>query len=353
MRNADVVIVGGGPAGAAAAITAASKGLDCIVIDFEASNRELPGETLHPGADALFQRLGVSDAVHAASPIRPRGYWTNWVGRKQFTPFGSDANGDWLGYQVNRRTLRNILLDRARNAGADVRQHCRAINVLRDGDHVSGAETSEGNLSTRFVIDATGGSGWLSRKLNAKVMMLSPPLFAWYGWVQSQAFEQFREPHFLHDVDGWSWIAQVDRHKCAWVRLNLSGRRQFERLQRPKLLDKFEALDREHGVEVTWRAPSRVAGEGFFQVGDAAGLLDPGASDGVLRACLTGISAASHIANVLKHGHSASGQAHAFDRTCRQLILQKVSALRMYYGGMETLTRDRTRTDYLRYEPIY
>src|SRR2546430_11919294 len=106
--SADLAVVGGGPAGTAAAISATQAGLAVTLIERCPFPRHRPGETLHPGAEAIFRQLGVSDCVLAASAIRPRAIAASWSRMHTVRPFG--GNGAWRGYSKIRRNLYAILL---------------------------------------------------------------------------------------------------------------------------------------------------------------------------------------------------------------------------------------------------
>ncbi len=121
-RSVDVVIIGGGPAGSATAISCATAGLSVLVLERAAFPRDCPGESLHPGVEPLFTQLGVGDAVRAARFVRYPGFWVEWDGPRQFVPFGQDANGPWLGFQAWRAELDALLLERARALGVEVLQ---------------------------------------------------------------------------------------------------------------------------------------------------------------------------------------------------------------------------------------
>jgi hypothetical protein len=66
-----------------------------------------------------------------------------------FRPYGSDHDGPWRGYQAIRSEFDSLLLARARSWGVNILQPHRAIRVLRNGDRISGAETTAGNVIRR------------------------------------------------------------------------------------------------------------------------------------------------------------------------------------------------------------
>src|SRR5205823_6822156 len=109
--RADVLIVGGGPAGSAAAITCARAGLDVIVMESASFPRDHPGETLHPGIEVLLGRLGLSEEMDRADFLRSDGHHIDSNGRVEFVPYGSDQKGPWLGYHAWRADFDAILLD--------------------------------------------------------------------------------------------------------------------------------------------------------------------------------------------------------------------------------------------------
>jgi len=73
----DLIVVGGGPGGIAAAITVkqADSGLQVLLIERSPFPRHRPGETLHPGIEPLLVQLGVWDQVLAANFLRHAGHW--------------------------------------------------------------------------------------------------------------------------------------------------------------------------------------------------------------------------------------------------------------------------------------
>src|SRR4051812_218848 len=91
-----VLIVGAGPAGCAAAIACCQTGLDVILLDNYPEPRVGPGETLHPGTEVIFRKLGVWAEVLKAGFHRHRGIWRENHGRRVFESYGRDSRGQWL-----------------------------------------------------------------------------------------------------------------------------------------------------------------------------------------------------------------------------------------------------------------
>jgi flavin-dependent dehydrogenase len=295
--DVDVAIVGGGPAGSAAALWCVRQGLRVVLVERERFPRHRPGETLPPGAGPLFNQLGVADAIAAAGFTRHLGTWVSWSGPRRFDPFGADRNGPWQGFQAPREQLDQILLDAVSGSGVVVRQPCRALHPLRDGGTVIGVATSDEPLLARWVIDASGGAHWLTRRLGIPLQFASPRLIARYGYVTGDCPERDEAPEIAADETGWSWSACIAPGLYHWTRLSLSEDDPL-RDRPPSAFAQLTPVSRTRGANVTWRIVSQPAGPGYICVGDAAAVLDPASSHGVLKGLMSGMMAAHVIAQV-------------------------------------------------------
>ena len=83
---------------------------------------------------------------------------------------------------------------------------------------------------------------------------------------------------------------------------------------------------------MTWRRVTPAAGPGYFLVGDAAAVLDPAASHGVLKAVMSGILAGHTIAQILHHQIGDWHAAHAYDRWMDDWFANDERRLRELYG---------------------
>lgn len=290
---ADVLVIGGGPAGTAAAIHAAQRGLSVVLVERSRFPRHRPGETLHPGVESILNQLGVRPEVECQAAIRHYGQTAVWAGRRSTTTFGEDEGGLWRGYQISRDRLDAILLERARKLGVEVLQS-RAVSgkAILAGDRVFGVDCP-GPIHSRFTVDATGVRGFLRRSLSLVQMDASPALRAFYGYGEGEADEAI--PSIEGDERGWTWTAQIGRCRFVWTRLVLASAGPVT----APFLPNVRWLGPVRGADVTWRTVPACAGRGYFLAGDAAATLDPASSHGVLRALMSGMMAAHLCASVI------------------------------------------------------
>jgi len=320
---ADIVVIGGGPAGSAIAISAVGAGLRTVLLEAAEFPRARPGESLHPGIQPLIAQLGCEKEFLAAGFPRYSGVHVEVNGALQFDEFGSDENGPWQGFQAWRAELDEMLLSRSRSVGVDVRQPCRALRPLISGEHVVGIESSDGPVRARFVVDASGGKHWLARHLKLSISKYSPQLIARFGYSESTQ-TTLPLPCLIADDAGWTWHAEVRHGLFHWTRLDLDSNRSNHPAQR-------SMRPGERGADVTWRCIDRPAGAGYFILGDAGAVLDPASSHGVLRALMSGIMAAEVAQRVLKSPGEEESLLQAYCAWWNDWFQHDVRHLRAWY----------------------
>ncbi len=149
----DVLVVGAGPAGSAAALTLARAGVDVVLVDSQAFPRDkVCGDGLIPDAHHALRRLGVLDEVmRAAHPARVVGC----VG-----PRGGRVDVPGTLAVLPRKELDHILCRAAVAAGARMHAPLRFVAPLEDGGRVVGARLKQGEatceLRAGWVVLATG-----------------------------------------------------------------------------------------------------------------------------------------------------------------------------------------------------
>jgi flavin-dependent dehydrogenase len=320
--NFDVLVMGAGPAGSAAAIRAARSGLKVALVERSAFPRDLPGEALLPEVEGLFRKLGVAKRVAEKHFIRSPG-WILESKRRHVILF-NDGTRLRFGYLAWRAELDALLLDHARAAGVQVFQPVRVNSVALDERRV---RTDRGEIRFRYLVDATGRNSILHRELHLDVRRISPPLIARYGYVFDGSATGVM-PVFYDHACGWTWLSRVRSDRSQFVQLALE-----ESAVLPTLPPPFDAIGRARGADLTWRFAPACAGPGYFLCGDAAGVLDPAASSGVGRALASGMKAAELIFR-MNDGLDAAQAAASYRRWCLRQFIRYARQLAVHYGQL-------------------
>jgi flavin-dependent dehydrogenase len=308
----DLAIAGAGPAGAAAAIHAARAGLRVLLAERRARPARAPGETLHPGSEAILNQLGVGAAARGAGFRRHSGIWIQWDGPRRFEPYGGDEAGPWLGFQAERPRLEQLLLEAAAEAGAEIRRGVAVGPPLLTRGRIEGFFLDGRPVRARWTIDSTGRRSWLARELKLPECVRSPPIFVRFGWDGVSA--PGGEPELTATDGGWQWRAPLAAGRRAWVSAEIGP----------------AAAKRGSGADLSWRM-RRAALPGALLAGDAAVTLDPCSSRGILRALMTGIMAADLAAGEIG-GRLRGGEAvEGYGRWLRDWFEADVAALADLY----------------------
>ena len=330
----DLVVVGAGPAGSAAAIAAQRAGLRTLLLDAQGPRRDKTcGDGLTPRAVDTLHRLGLDVPAYRNRGLKLHG-------------FGGDVVAPWPrgeGSASPRATFDAMLVDAASRAGADVRQNTAATGVQFDGSAISAVETTGGVVRTRWVVVADGvrspfgkllGRQWHRGQvygIAARSYCASP--FANEPWMHSHVE--------LRDADGeiqpgYGWIFPLgDGH----VNLGcgaLSTDARPAKVNTKKLLSLYASQQREQwqlGQEQDVAsallpmggAVSNVAGPNWALVGDAAACVNPLNGEGIDYGLETAVLAVELI-------------AHGGD-----LTLSWPALLREHYGDAFTLARTLAR----------
>jgi flavin-dependent dehydrogenase len=330
LNTADLVVVGGGPAGAAAAITARAHGLSVVLLEREAAAIERPGESAHPGIEPLLAKLGVLDDVLAAGFVRHEGHWAAWGEPSRFVPFGRDARGSWRGYQLWRPVFDSLLLEHAGRTGACVLRPCPNVTPVVERRRVTGVRWRGGALRARFVVDATGRRRWLAKALGLPCDRESRRLIAWFGYARGSYPPCDAAPAISANSSGWTWTARVWPGVYQWVRLILDESR-LDPDWRPPEFTGLVPVRRALGADVSWTRVRPAAGPGYFLAGDAAAVLDPTSSHGVLAALMSGMAVAHAVAAVVR-GISPPIAAKRYDAWVGARFLRETAELSRAYA---------------------
>lgn len=175
-ESVDVVVVGGGPAGATLATVVAKRGHRVLLLEKHVFPRYQIGESLLPSTvHGLCRILGVADEVAGAGFPVKRGGTLRW-GRSPVPWHFVFATTPRLpepmstAYQVERARFDAILLRNAARCGAEVREGCEVTGVVADTERVRGIryrapDGAVGQVHASYVIDASGNTSRIHRQV--------------------------------------------------------------------------------------------------------------------------------------------------------------------------------------------
>ena len=204
--TADLLIIGGGPAGAVAAITVCAADLSVCIVQREDGPQALLGEAAHPGIEPLLPKLGVIHAVKSARFPRHSGTWLELGDRPRFFAlFGTNEDGPWQGFQLWRPEFDAILLDAAERSGAQMLRCGRDARPLIEGNRVTGLAFADRMIHARITIDASGRQRWLARHLGLDATQFVPRRIAWFNDTTGECTPCDEASTIQSDATGWNW----------------------------------------------------------------------------------------------------------------------------------------------------
>ena len=320
MLMADVVIVGGGPAGAAVALALARHGIAPIVLEAHAASQMKVGECLPPTINPLLDHFELTERLRRRGNLPSYGnrfvWGSNSIEERNFI-FGSTG----AGWRLDRASFEEELMHAATEAGARWHYDRCLVGCSRENDThckltVRGLEGME-TYRAKFVVDATGRSARVAGSMGARRVIYDRLIGVASFFVGDTATPAAEDSFTLVEAvtSGWWYSSRLPggkliavymtdgdlldraalRHLDGWLTLLNKTKYTAERINKygresptpPRILPA-------HTVRLT-----TVTGNGWLAAGDSAVAFDPLASHGISMAMGSGFNAASAIVDYL------------------------------------------------------
>ena len=320
----DVIIIGAGPAGSTVSTLLARAGLRALLLEKSQFPREkLCGEFITPECLNVFDRLGVSGRIFDAG-ARTIKQWMLFApdGRGVGVPMKWIADGHTQAIGISRARMDFILLERAREAGVDVREGFHVSPRFEREDGLSFIEgKADGETVERFsapvVIDASGRNGAFSSQVAQPTSRLDGSrLFGCKVHLRAvEGMSGLGELFFFRDGYGGMCDIENDRTNLCFITTEATLREA--KGDREKLLDLTMRLNpaarsrlRNAVIDGEWLGTGPITYgrmrplPGIISIGDAGAFIDPFTGSGILLALSSGELAAEAISQAFSEGVS-------------------------------------------------
>jgi len=340
----DVIVIGGGPAGATAATLLADRGRNVRLYERERFPRYHVGESLIPETFGVLDRLGMLPKLRRSPFVEKRSVqFVSEQGKLSEPFYFADYKPDESSqtWQVTRQEFDQMMLDNAREHGVDVREGARVLDVVFEGTRAVGVRVlddtgAESVVHTGVVVDAAGQSGILLDRLGLRewdpVLKKAAIWTYWRGAVRDTGRDAGATVVMqTQGKVGWFWYIPLQDDV-----VSVGVVAPFEHLFKNRAAKDpesiyFEEVARCLGVqpriaaaercgpfriakEYSYRA-QQIAGDGWVLVGDAFGFIDPLYSSGMLLALTSGGMAADAIQAALDAGDTSAARLGSWGPT--------------------------------------
>ncbi|MGV9868917.1 NAD(P)/FAD-dependent oxidoreductase [Rhodococcus koreensis] len=355
MKRVDVAIIGGGPAGSAAAIALTRAGRTATVVERSHYDGMRVGEILPPAVKLPLCALRVWDRFRDEGFTPSPGIVSVWGEARPYThdfvvnPYGA-------GWHIDRCRFDRMLAETAEAAGATVHREARLVGCREVRDEwqlemIVGGESL--CFHADFVIDATGRSSRIARRLGVGRVGFDR-LVGVVGILDSTAVDTIRDRRTLIEScpDGWWYSAKLPGRRCVAVYMgdadHIAGTRMkpvdlwWERRRCAPVTDRrLGSIDLDDDVRVIAAGTStlqRLTGVTWAAVGDAATAFDPLSGQGLVDALESGLAAGRALTR--PGGDRVAALAEYAAETNRRF--RDYLRLRADYYGRETRWPDST-----------
>ncbi len=336
MEQFDVIVIGGGPAGIAAAISCMQGGIKPLLVterpqhsagdDKEGTE---PLQSLHPGAQSLLNQLQIPGVIAHAT----KGTYTGIRVGETVTPLSTVPGETWTGNHIAPGLFSAYSIQIAQRMGVEVLFDARVTDIILEDAKVSGIILADGRkITCTYLIDASGHKRFAGRYLNFEEELHSRPLICRTGnsLIKAGDHPDKETAVFTPGKFGWTWEAFSSSNYYTWTKLSLKNSDNKLNIEEP-IPGKPGRIK---GGDMQWRVFRPVVYPGMLMVGDAAGVLDPAAGQGILNGLISGMMGAETVIKCIRQPLIATWYLTQYDSWYMDMFNKKAEMLKKRYGEL-------------------
>jgi len=222
-RTYDLVIIGGGPAGATLATFVAMQGHRVLILDRDQFPRYQIGESLLPSTiNGVCVMLGVEEEIAKAGFTKKLGGSFRWGKKPEpwsfyFGVTSKNRKNPAFAYQVERSKFDWILLQNAQKKGVELRTGCSVNELIKDNDRFVGVQYLDEAMQTRrvtarYIADASGNRGMFGGAIGERLYSKFFKNWALFGYYEGgKRFPPPYDGNILSAAfgEGWFWYIPI------------------------------------------------------------------------------------------------------------------------------------------------
>jgi menaquinone-9 beta-reductase len=341
-RHADVIVVGGGPAGSVLAWDLARRGIATLLLERARFPREkVCGDYVEPRGLRILERMGCLEPLtrSARLPISRTAIFAEWE-RCYSGPipfYGIDERLPSHGFVIPREELDAVLLEAAVAAGASVQEETAVTGVSAGSNGVEVSAEHSSRTSTyhaSLVVGADGANSVVARSQGLSVDDPRRTVVARRSYAQAEG--EISENAVFFDESlfpGYGWVFPMPDGRVNLGMGLLSETRQRLDVPIPALFERFLAGLRAHypscatmelssrpigGIVRTYGAAGPNHFDGGLLVGEAGCFVDPMTGEGITPAMESALLASATLAAALAAGEFHAGKLSAYETAFRE-----------------------------------
>ncbi|WP_236979102.1 lysine-epsilon-oxidase maturase LodB [Membranihabitans maritimus] len=348
----DVLVVGGGPAGASTALSLLNySNLKVVLVEQSDLSGHRIGENVSASIFNLLDYLKIDKNDLESDWICPTNATVSLWGNEYPVTIDPLLSSSRSSYQIDRQKLDFHLLQTIADRGGIVLPRTRYINISRPDNSswnidVSHATKGKLKIACKFLVDATGRKASLCKHLKVPTQRLDTLMGVGIFFDENKATENPKVQCIESTESGWWYTSHLPKGKRIIVFFSdakIIAHNHFneigywtKNLSKTREIKKWYSLNHPPLKEELWikDASSRITNtsqiNNFIAVGDAASSFDPISSMGIGFAMTSSFHAARHIKNIISNNFSSD--SNHYQKNIEEHYHQYVSLRDQFYN---------------------